>query len=282
MKPKHPALMRRYTAAPCPVPRCWLSLAMPGPAAADHTDHGHRFQPLPASPVAGASVNASSSTSLIYPGVGNTDDVKTTIGHFAPGLSRTRRPSRTARRPCTSPTHARPIPGSASRGRRPRASAGRPGRHRAGADLQPGAARRRGRAAGNHRGHHTDEDVPDRALLRPQHGRLRARRSPRRPSAHDRRDRRHPDPAVELHPLRNGRRPQLHARPDLVLAEGLHRRGIRLRPPGLGLGTERLLYPDQLCGAPLQADVRDGRRLAGDDRGTPAPSDDRKGHPAAR
>jgi hypothetical protein len=85
VKPKQPALMRRFTAAvSCAV--VLAALVTPGPAAADHTITVTAFSLSPASPVAGASVNASSSTSLVYPGVGNTDDVKMTIGHFAPGL----------------------------------------------------------------------------------------------------------------------------------------------------------------------------------------------------
>jgi hypothetical protein len=53
-----------------------------GPALAAHTVTG--FTVTPASTQAGASVNASSSTSLSYSNT--TDDVKKTIGHFAPGL----------------------------------------------------------------------------------------------------------------------------------------------------------------------------------------------------
>ena len=53
-----------------------------GPAQADHT--ATDFTLSPASPEAGASVNASSSTTLSYGTL--TEDVKKTIGHFAPGL----------------------------------------------------------------------------------------------------------------------------------------------------------------------------------------------------
>ena len=35
---------------------------------------------------AGASPDATSYTTLTYPGVPNTDDIKHTIGHFAPGM----------------------------------------------------------------------------------------------------------------------------------------------------------------------------------------------------
>jgi hypothetical protein len=57
-------------------------LVSAAPALAAHTVTG--FTVVPASTQAGASVNASSSTSLSY---GNTtEDVKKTIGHFAPGL----------------------------------------------------------------------------------------------------------------------------------------------------------------------------------------------------
>lgn len=53
-----------------------------GPAHADHT--ATDFTLSPASPEAGASVDASSSTTLSYGTL--TEDVKKTIGHFAPGL----------------------------------------------------------------------------------------------------------------------------------------------------------------------------------------------------
>lgn len=52
------------------------------PAQADHS--ATDFTLTPASPEAGASVNASSSTTLSYGTL--TEDVKKTIGHFAPGL----------------------------------------------------------------------------------------------------------------------------------------------------------------------------------------------------
>ena len=52
------------------------------PAQADHS--ATDFTLSPASPEAGASVNASSSTTLSYGTL--TEDVKKTIGHFAPGL----------------------------------------------------------------------------------------------------------------------------------------------------------------------------------------------------
>jgi hypothetical protein len=57
-------------------------LLSPGPASGAHSVTG--FTVTAASTQAGASVNASSSTSLSY--ANTTDDVKKTIGHFAPGL----------------------------------------------------------------------------------------------------------------------------------------------------------------------------------------------------
>lgn len=57
-------------------------LASAGSAAASHSVTA--FSLAPASPQAGASVDASSSTSLSY--ADDTDDVKKTIGHFAAGL----------------------------------------------------------------------------------------------------------------------------------------------------------------------------------------------------
>jgi hypothetical protein len=59
-----------------------VALAAPRPATAAHTVTG--FTLTPASPQAGASVDASSSTSLSY--ANTTEDVKKTVGHFAPGL----------------------------------------------------------------------------------------------------------------------------------------------------------------------------------------------------
>src|SRR5438067_3822834 len=57
-------------------------LASTGSAAASHTVTA--FSLAPASTQAGASVDATSSTSLSYSN--STDDVKETIGHFAAGL----------------------------------------------------------------------------------------------------------------------------------------------------------------------------------------------------
>jgi hypothetical protein len=68
---------------PAALASCALAVAvLATPAQADHT--ATDFTLTPASPEAGASVNASSSTTLSYASV--TEDVKKTIGHFAPGL----------------------------------------------------------------------------------------------------------------------------------------------------------------------------------------------------
>ena len=56
------------------------------PARADHTIVGTDFALTASDHQAGASPNASSWTTLEYPGIPNTDDVKKTIGHFAPGM----------------------------------------------------------------------------------------------------------------------------------------------------------------------------------------------------
>jgi hypothetical protein len=61
-----------------------LALAVPARALGASAITVDAFTLTPASPVAGASVNASSSTSLSYSNP--TEDVKKTIGHFAPGL----------------------------------------------------------------------------------------------------------------------------------------------------------------------------------------------------
>jgi hypothetical protein len=61
-----------------------LSLAAPAPTFAAPAITVTDFTLTPASPDAGASVDASSSTSLSYSNA--TEDVKKTIGHFAPGL----------------------------------------------------------------------------------------------------------------------------------------------------------------------------------------------------
>ena len=77
----------------------------------------------------------------------------------------------------------------------------------------------------------TLQGVPRGGVLRAQQGRLRARRRPRQPAAHAARHRRHPDPPPEVHAVRHRAGPQVHARPDIVLAEGLDRRGRGVRPP---------------------------------------------------
>ena len=69
--------------APAAVASFALAVAvLAAPAHAEHT--ATDFTLSPASPEAGASVNASSSTTLSYGTL--TEDVKKTIGHFAPGL----------------------------------------------------------------------------------------------------------------------------------------------------------------------------------------------------
>jgi hypothetical protein len=60
--------------------------ALAAPAGADHTIVGTDFALTASDHQAGASPDASSWTTLSYPGVPNTDDVKKTIGHFAPGM----------------------------------------------------------------------------------------------------------------------------------------------------------------------------------------------------
>ena len=59
---------------------------MAAPASADHTIVATDFALTASDHQAGASPNASSWTTLTYPGSPNTDDVKKTIGHFAPGM----------------------------------------------------------------------------------------------------------------------------------------------------------------------------------------------------
>jgi len=67
-----------------------LSMLVPGvlalPARADHTVVATDFALTANDHQAGASPNASSWTTLTYPGLPNTDDIKKTIGHFAPGM----------------------------------------------------------------------------------------------------------------------------------------------------------------------------------------------------
>ncbi len=60
--------------------------AWPAPATADHTIVATDFRLTASDVSAGASPDASSWTTLTYPGVPNTDDVKHTIGHFAAGM----------------------------------------------------------------------------------------------------------------------------------------------------------------------------------------------------
>ena len=60
--------------------------AWPTQAAANHTVVATDFRLTASSHVAGASPDASSWTTLTYPGVPNTDDIKHTIGHFAAGM----------------------------------------------------------------------------------------------------------------------------------------------------------------------------------------------------
>ncbi len=60
--------------------------AWPAQAAANHTVVATDFRLVASSTAAGASPDASSWTTLTYPGIPNTDDIKHTIGHFAQGL----------------------------------------------------------------------------------------------------------------------------------------------------------------------------------------------------
>ena len=102
---------------------------------ADHTATDFTLEP--ASPEAGASVNASSSTTLSYGTL--TEDVKKTIGHFAPGLLANPEAVPHCAQAlwladaCPADTLDRKLPGDHQRPR---------GRERP--HLQPGAARRRG------------------------------------------------------------------------------------------------------------------------------------------
>src|SRR5687768_1960984 len=68
----------RATVALCAL----AAVVLAAPARADHS--ATDFSLSPASPEAGASVNATSWTTLSYGTL--TEDVKKTIGHFAPGL----------------------------------------------------------------------------------------------------------------------------------------------------------------------------------------------------
>ena len=60
--------------------------AWPAQAAANHTVVATDFKLTASNTDAGASPDASSWTTLVYPGVPNTDDIKHTIGHFAAGM----------------------------------------------------------------------------------------------------------------------------------------------------------------------------------------------------
>jgi hypothetical protein len=61
--------------------------SVPGPAArADHTVIATDFALTATDHQAGASPNASSWTTLEYPGLPNTDDIRKTVGHFAAGM----------------------------------------------------------------------------------------------------------------------------------------------------------------------------------------------------
>ena len=63
-----------------------LLAAWPASAPADHTVVATDFRLVASSHAAGASPDATSWTTLTYPGTPNTDDIKHTIGHFAPGM----------------------------------------------------------------------------------------------------------------------------------------------------------------------------------------------------
>ena len=60
--------------------------AWPAQAAANHTVVATDFKLTASNTDAGASPDASSWTTLVYPGTPNTDDIKHTIGHFAAGM----------------------------------------------------------------------------------------------------------------------------------------------------------------------------------------------------
>ena len=65
---------------------CGTLAAWPAAAAADHTVVATDFRLTATDHSAGASPDASSWTTLVYPGTPNTDDIKHTIGHFAAGM----------------------------------------------------------------------------------------------------------------------------------------------------------------------------------------------------
>ena len=97
------------------------------------------------------------------------------------------------------------------------------------------------------------QDVPDCAVLRAQQRRLRARRRARRPAAHAARRRQHPDPPPEVHAVRHRQGPEVHARPDQLLAERVHRRGEAYDHPGSASGPSDSYTPtdcDKLPFAP--------------------------------
>ena len=60
--------------------------AWPAQAPANHTVVATDFKLTASNTDAGASPDASSWTTLVYPGIPNTDDIKHTIGHFAAGM----------------------------------------------------------------------------------------------------------------------------------------------------------------------------------------------------
>jgi hypothetical protein len=89
MKSTPPALLPAVFSRPAVALRCAVALAAlaaPATAAADHTVVATDFRLTATSHVAGASPDATSWTTLEYPGTPNTDDIKHTIGHFAPGM----------------------------------------------------------------------------------------------------------------------------------------------------------------------------------------------------
>ncbi len=80
---KHQVALRRMFSALV----CAAAVAVwPAGAAADHTVVATDFKLTASSFTAGASPDATSYTTLTYPGTPNTDDIKHTIGHFAPGM----------------------------------------------------------------------------------------------------------------------------------------------------------------------------------------------------
>jgi hypothetical protein len=68
------------------VPCIVMAAVLAAPAQANHTIVATEFELTATDHQAGASPNASSWTTLTYPGLPNTDDIRKTIGHFAPGM----------------------------------------------------------------------------------------------------------------------------------------------------------------------------------------------------